>query len=100
MNIYDRIGGAEGVRTLVVAFYVIVESEPEGAPLRVMHNRGNGFQHAREAQFLFLSGFLGGPRLMSGNSGIRTSNRFTTISRSARQRRNPGLPAWTRPLHG
>ncbi len=60
---YDRIGGAEGVRRLVKVFYDLVETEPEGAPLRVMHNQGNGLAHAREAQFMFLSGFLGGPQL-------------------------------------
>jgi hemoglobin len=63
MNMYERIGGEEGVRRLVETFYDLVESEPEGAPLRVMHNEGNGLLHAREAQFLFLSGFLGGPQL-------------------------------------
>jgi hemoglobin len=28
-----------------------------------MHNQGHGLAHAREAQFEFLSGFLGGPQL-------------------------------------
>lgn len=60
---YDRIGGAAGVRQLVKTFYDLVETEPEGEPLRVMHNEGNGLAHAREAQFMFLSGFLGGPQL-------------------------------------
>lgn len=60
---YERIGGEAGVRELVRVFYDLVESEPEGAPLRVMHNQGNGLAHAREAQFMFLSGFLGGPQL-------------------------------------
>jgi hemoglobin len=60
---YDRIGGADGVRQLVKVFYDLVETEPAGAPLRVMHNQGNGLAHAREAQFMFLSGFLGGPQL-------------------------------------
>lgn len=60
---YDRIGGEEGVRRLVKVFYDLVETEPEGAPLRIMHNEGNGLAHAREAQFMFLSGFLGGPQL-------------------------------------
>jgi hemoglobin len=60
---YDRLGGETGVRNLVRVFYDLVESEPEGAPLRAMHNLGNGIAHAREAQFMFLSGFLGGPQL-------------------------------------
>ncbi|WP_421696218.1 group II truncated hemoglobin [Aestuariivirga sp.] len=63
MSIYEQMGGETGVRRLVETFYDIVESEPEGEPLRVMHNEGNGLRHAREAQFLFLSGFLGGPQL-------------------------------------
>lgn len=63
MSPYEQIGGAEGVRRLVDTFYDLVEQEPEGAPLRRMHNEGNGLAHAREAQFLFLSGFLGGPQL-------------------------------------
>jgi len=63
MTMYERLGGAEGVRRLVETFYDLVESEPEGEPLRVMHNEGNGILHAREAQFMFLSGFLGGPQL-------------------------------------
>lgn len=60
---YEQIGGEAGVRELVRVFYDLVETEPEGAPLRVMHNQGNGLAHAREAQFMFLSGFLGGPQL-------------------------------------
>lgn len=63
MSMYDRVGGEDGVRRLVKIFYDIVETEPEGAPLRIMHNEGNGLAHAREAQFMFLSGFLGGPQL-------------------------------------
>lgn len=60
---YERIGGEAGVRELVRVFYDLVEAEPEGAPLRAMHAQGKGLDHAREAQFLFLSGFLGGPQL-------------------------------------
>lgn len=60
---YERIGGESGVRLLVKTFYDLVETESAGEPLRVMHNEGNGLAHAREAQFMFLSGFLGGPQL-------------------------------------
>lgn len=60
---YARIGGEAGVRQLVKVFYDLVETTPEGEPLMVMHRRGNGVTHAREAQFMFLSGFLGGPQL-------------------------------------
>lgn len=57
------IGGEAGVERLVKTFYDIVESDPAGASLMAMHNQGHGLAHAREAQFEFLSGFLGGPQL-------------------------------------
>lgn len=60
---YQMIGGGTGVERLVKTFYDIVESDPAGASLMAMHNRGHGLAHAREAQFEFLSGFLGGPQL-------------------------------------
>ena len=60
---YQMIGGEAGVEYLVKTFYDIVESDPAGASLMAMHNRGHGLAHAREAQFEFLSGFLGGPQL-------------------------------------
>ena len=60
---YQLIGGEAGVEQLVKTFYDIVESDPAGASLMAMHNQGHGLAHAREAQFEFLSGFLGGPQL-------------------------------------
>lgn len=60
---YQLIGGEAGVEQLVKTFYDIVESDPAGASLMAMHSRGHGLSHAREAQFEFLSGFLGGPQL-------------------------------------
>jgi hemoglobin len=66
---YQRIGGEAGVHRLVNLFYDIVENDPAGAPLMIMHNRGHGIAHAREAQFEFLSGFLGGPQLYAEHHG-------------------------------
>jgi hemoglobin len=60
---YERLGGSDGVRRLVETFYDIVETRTEGHPLMALHNQGHGLNHAREAQFEFLSGFLGGPQL-------------------------------------
>ena len=60
---YRMIGGEAGVEQLVNTFYDIVESDPAGASLMTLHNQGHGLAHAREAQFEFLSGFLGGPQL-------------------------------------
>lgn len=60
---YQMIGGEAGVERLVKTFYDIVENDPAGVSLMVMHNQGHGLAHAREAQFEFQSGFLGGPQL-------------------------------------
>ena len=60
---YRMIGGEAGVEQLVNTFYDIVASDPAGVSLVAKHNQGHGLAHAREAQFEFLSGFLGGPQL-------------------------------------
>ena len=60
---YQMLGGEAGVEQLVKTFYDIVESDPMAAPLMAVHNRGHGLAHARQAQFEFLSGFLGGTQL-------------------------------------
>ena len=84
---YDKVGGADGVRRLVKAFYDIVESDPAGAPLMVMHNQGHGLAHAREAQFEFLSGFLGGPQLYvehHGHSNVRRMHAHLAVTKVER----------------
>ena len=60
---YQMLGGEAAVERLVRTFYDIVESDPAGASLMAVHNRGHGLAQARQAQFEFLSGFLGGPQL-------------------------------------
>ena len=66
---YDLLGGAEGVRRLVNVFYDIVERDPAAKPLLQMHLENSGLAHAREEQYLFLSGFLGGPQLYFEHHG-------------------------------
>ncbi len=66
---YDLLGGAEGVRRLVNVFYDIVEHDPAARPLLQMHLENSGLAHAREEQYLFLSGFLGGPQLYFEHHG-------------------------------
>lgn len=81
-SFYARLGGDEGVRRLVKIFYDTVESAPEGAPLIVMHNQGNGLAHARVAQAEFLSGFFGGPQLYvehHGHSNVKTIHEHLKI---------------------
>ena len=58
---YERLGGDDGVRALVEAFYDIIEQEGHAEELHLLHRRGFGIAHSREEQFNYLSGFLGGP---------------------------------------
>lgn len=86
---YYKLGEADGIRRLVNTFYDIVESDPQGAPLRIMHNEGNGLAHVRETQFEFLSGFLGGPKLYVehfGHSNVKRMHehlRVTALERDS-----------------
>ena len=59
---YERLGGDDGVRALVEAFYDIVEQEEFAEELHLLHRRGFGVAHSREEQFNYLSGFFGGPQ--------------------------------------
>lgn len=85
--LYDLIGGEEGVSRLVETFYDIVEQEPEGAPLLILHMRGHGVAHSRIEQFSFLSGFFGGPQLYierHGHSNVRQMHAHVEINPQAR----------------
>lgn len=85
--LYGQMGGEAAVRRLVETFYDIVEHEPEGAPLYLLHLRGHGVAHSRIEQFNFLSGFLGGPRLYVeryGHSDVRQMHAHVAIDRTAR----------------
>lgn len=85
---YHLLGGEGGVHRLVNTFYDIVENDPAGAPLMVMHNRGSGLAHARQAQFEFLSGFLGGPQLYvehHGHSNVRKMHEHLQITAVERE---------------
>jgi hemoglobin len=85
--LYDRVGGEAGLRTLVETFYDIVEFEPEGRELHLLHLRGHGVAHSRIEQFAFLSGFLGGPRLYVekyGHSNVREMHAHVEIGASER----------------
>lgn len=85
--LYERMGGEAAVRTLVETFYDIVEFEPEGEVLHLLHRRGHGVAHSRIEQFNFLSGFLGGPRLYVekyGHSDVREMHVHVEIGAEAR----------------
>jgi hemoglobin len=61
-SLLSQIGGEETLRTLVGHFYDLVETHPDGRNLLRLHQNGHGLNHAREEQFNFLCGFLGGRR--------------------------------------
>jgi hemoglobin len=68
-SLYELVGGAERVRELVENFYDIVETDPDGEPVHLLHLKGMGVSHLRKAQFEFLCGFLGGPQLYIERNG-------------------------------
>ncbi len=81
-SLYDRIGGASVLHKLVNTFYDIIENDPEGEILNVLHLRGHGIAHSRIEQFNFLSGFLGGPQLYIekyGHSDVRDMHRHVEV---------------------
>jgi len=82
-SLYDKIGGEAPLRKLVESFYDLVETDPDGAPVHVLHLRGHGINHLRRAQFEFLSGFFGGPKLYierTGHSNMRMMHEHVAIS--------------------
>lgn len=85
--LYDLVGGEAGLTHLVETFYDIVEFEPEGEVLHVLHLNGHGVAHSRVEQLNFLSGFLGGPQLYvekHGHSDVREMHAHVTINAEAR----------------
>ena len=65
----DQMGGESAIRALVETFYDVMESQPEGAHLRLLHERGQGMGNARSEQFAFMCGFLGGRRYYAERHG-------------------------------
>lgn len=64
---YEQIGGEDGVRRLVDAFYEAMDALPEARPIRRLHAKS--LRGSREKLFLFLSGWLGGPALYQQRYG-------------------------------
>lgn len=60
-SLYELMGGAAGLRTLVDRFYDLIDSSPEAAQLRALHPKS--LRQSREKFFMFLSGWSGGPQL-------------------------------------
>lgn len=86
-SLYDRVGGAGGVRRLVDTFYDLVETHPAGRPVYLLQLRGHGIAHARIDQFNFLCGFFGGPKLYAeryGHSNVRLIHAHVEIDMESR----------------
>lgn len=86
-SLYSRLGGEKPVRDLVEVFYDIIEFEPEGHALKLLHLRGHCVAHSRIEQFNFLSRFLGGPNLYAekhGHSNVREMHEHVEIDAEAR----------------
>ena len=58
---FERIGGAEKIRSLVNRFYQIMDQLPESYGLRKMH--AEDLQGSEDKLFKFLNGWMGGPDL-------------------------------------
>jgi hemoglobin len=85
-SLYALVGGETGLRNLVETFYDVIEFEPEGTDLKMLHLRGMGVAHSRIEQFAFLSDFLGGPKLYAekhGHTNVREMHVHIEIDRKA-----------------
>jgi hemoglobin len=63
-SLYEELGGAKTIRSLVEAFYPRVYADPDLAPLFP-----DGVDEIKEKQYMFLTQFLGGPTLYSDRYG-------------------------------
>ncbi len=82
---YDRIGGEAMVRRIVDRFYDIMDTAPEAAGLRAMHQAD--LAPIRQRLFEFLSGWLGGPPLYfqrPGHNCIMSAHRKFAIGAAER----------------
>jgi len=58
---FQRIGGEEKVRALVIRFYHLMDELPEAYGIRKLH--ATDLQRATDKLFKFLTGWMGGPQL-------------------------------------
>ena len=81
---HDQIGGAAGVTRLVAAFYRRMDTLPEAAAIRALHDDDLTADHHKLAAFL--SGWLGGPPLYMNAwdaPTVRDLHRHLPIDRAA-----------------
>ncbi len=86
-SLYDEIGGDDGVQRLVETFYNIVETDDSAKKLHILHLRGNGIANSKKEQHLFLSGFLGGPKLYlekHGHANLKTMHEHVVVDEESK----------------
>ncbi|MBN8540820.1 MAG: group II truncated hemoglobin [Deltaproteobacteria bacterium] len=80
---YEQLGGADGVKAVVVEFYKQMDTLSEAAPIRAMHPKN--LDASIEKLFEFLCGWLGGPQLYvekHGHPRLRMRHMPFSIGRS------------------
>ena len=82
---YELIGGEAGIRRLVDRFYDLMDTAPEARTVRALH--ATSLKASREKQFMFLTGWTGGPKLYVERHGHpRLRMRHFPFSIGARER--------------
>ncbi len=66
-TVYERLGGAEGVRELVQRFYALMHERPEAADVRRLHP--HDLADSEDKLYKFLCGWFGGPPLYMRERG-------------------------------
>lgn len=66
-SVYARLGGENGIRTLVDRFYALMDELPEAYAVRGLHP--DSLQGSADSLFMFLSGWFGGPPLFMADRG-------------------------------
>jgi hemoglobin len=64
---YARLGGHAAIERLVDAFYGAMDTEPQAATIRAMHDAD--LDHTKAVLVTYFSEWLGGPRLFSPEHG-------------------------------
>lgn len=77
-EIYDQLGGPDGVRTAVTVFYNRVTADPELGP----YFAGIDLERLKAHQRAFLTAAFGGPQLFSGR-GLRDAHADLQITDAA-----------------
>ena len=81
-QLYNQIGGAENLRSLVNRFYDLMEASPEALHIRALHPAS--LDQSRLKLFMFLSGWSGGHSFMRNVMGLLVCAHATSHLKSAR----------------